>query len=43
MYLQVKKVQNGKTNVLTGKQAASNLSLIFLIVKMLNELQQGCF
>ena len=43
MHLQVKKPQNGRIKVLTGKEATSNLSLIFLNVKMLKELQQGCF
>ena len=44
MHLQVKKkTQNGRIKLFTDKQATSKVPLMFLIVKMLKEMQQGCF
>ena len=38
-----KKPQNARIKLLTGKQATTNLQLIFLNVKMLKKLHQLCF
>ena len=43
MHLQVKTAANGRIKVLTDKQATSKVPLIFVNVKMLKEMQQGCF
>ena len=43
MHLQVKTAKNGRIKLLTDKQATSKVSLIFGNVKMLKEMQQGCF
>ena len=40
MHLQVKKPQNGTIKVLRNKQATTNVSLIFLNVRMLKELHR---
>ena len=39
-HLQVKKRQNGRIKVFTNKQGTTNISLIFLNVKMLKEMTQ---
>ena len=38
----LKKHQNGRIKVFTDKEAINNVPLIFLNVKMLKEMQQGC-
>ena len=43
IHLQVKRAGNGRIKVLTDKQATSKVPLIFVNVKMLKEMQQGCF
>ena len=43
MYLGVKKPPNGRIKVLTDKQDATNVPLIFLNVKMLKEMQTTLF
>ena len=43
MHLQVKKPPNGRIKVFTGKQATTNVPLIFLNVKMLKEFDQRSF
>ena len=43
MHLQVKKPQNGRIKLFTDKQATTKVPVIFLSVKMLKEMQQGCF
>ena len=42
MHLQLKKHQNGRIKVFTDKEATNDVPLIFLNVKILKEMQQGC-
>ena len=43
MHLQVKTAQNGRIKVMTDKQVTSKVPLIFVYVKMLQEMQRRCF
>ena len=43
MYLQVKTAGKSRIKLLTDKQATSKVLMIFVNVKMLKDIQQGCF